>query len=118
MKVKLTTLQRFINSDYIVNGVEEKRVTVTNKIPFNTYRTYKGTFPSYLKNYRDYYFEIDEYCYALKEEYKENRPTYSIEVTKYEYDVEFTKSGKEVIKERLALHEKNAEFYKKMMESL
>lgn len=66
----------------------------------------------YLENYAQYY-DLSEYRFdgKLKEEYRNERPTYSIEVTFKRYDIELTKKGEDFARSRYESHKRNLETY-------
>jgi len=126
MIIKNTSLPRYLYNwsysqypelnDY--NIIAEYPVTkvVTPKLPFISYSecVEKG----YLKDYAQFYrFDKKTFggYYKLKDEYKDNRPTYSIEVTFKRYDIELTEQGMKKARSRYESHKRNLETYARLL---
>lgn len=116
MKVTKKTLNRLHYPHYTVLGTETKRKTVVKSIPNYTGNTLMGIFPAYLKGYEQYYTEVSYgYTYRLKEEYKNHRPAYSIEITYKVYDIELTAEGKSWAEARYFQYKRLADEYSKLL---
>lgn len=98
--------------DYTI--IAERSVTkiVTPRLPFTSYS--KCVEKGYLKDYAQFYNRNGIY-YTLKDEYKDNRPTYSIEVTFKRYDIELTKQGMKKARSRYESHKRNMEAYAQLL---
>lgn len=124
MKTTWTFLNRLYEKDYIVNGTEYARKTLSKPIPYGTGVRYfhngKRHIPDYLDGFEDYY-ECPKGTYDmyfLKREYWENRPHYEITIEYLVYDVDLTDEGKKRIKDRYNHYSKIANRYKKVMSEM
>ena len=102
-------------NDYTVLGAEEVTRKVRRPLPYWTDGCREG---GYLEAYSEYYKEAHPYCCRrrLRDEYRFNRPEYEIEVTYNLLEVELTKRGKRVARERYIMHSRNAQRYAKLLE--
>jgi len=119
MKVTLKTIQYLVPGEhFLINGEEKVTKTVTPFLPYETGQ-YTEHFPNYLKGYESYYKENKRSyrpCYwVLKDEYRENRPTYKLDVTYNIYDITLTHEGRKEAKRRYYLHLRNMEKYRRLM---
>lgn len=117
---KIKTLKHYCGP---VNYVVMEKETITKakqcKIP---YETWSNKFPKYLKGFEQYYdkvtvknyWGVEEY-WKLKDEYKENRPMYSIVLTYDLLTIELTEEGKTEVKRRYEMHKRNMEKYASLL---
>ena len=108
-----------------VNYVVMEKETVTKvkqcKIPYETW--YHTEFPKYLKGFEQYYNKVVEKNFwggvgeywKLKDEYKENRPMYSIVLTYDLLTIELTEEGKTEVERRYEMHKRNMEKYASLL---
>ena len=97
----------------IINKSEPQIKTVERPLPFQT-SSYNG-FPKYLKGYEQYY-DKHSFGWCLKSEYIRNRPSYTITITYYFYDVELNKFGKQYVNKQLKRYERLFKEYQKLSE--
>lgn len=114
MKVTKKTLNRLHYPHYTILGTETKHKTVVKPIPNYTGNTLLNYFPAYLKGYEQCYEDVGVFAYRLKEEYRNHRPTCSIEITYKVYDIELTDEGKCWVDARYFQHKRLAEEYSKL----
>lgn len=94
--------------------------TIIKKAPLSTGWTCncdKDGFPLYLKECKEYY-NIPKHkweMWELKEEYRENRPTYSVTISYELIDIELTEAGKKEVERRYKIHKRNMEKYAKLL---
>ena len=100
--------------DYIIVGKTEYEHTVTHLLPYTTGCTVTNEFPTYLKDYKDYYTKRG-FWWQLKEEYRWNRPSYTITVRNARYDVELTPIGVEHVRKRYEAHKRLMEEFQKLL---
>lgn len=129
MIIKNTSLPRYLYNwsyfrgqdtcefdDYTILAERTVTKVVTPRLPLTTYAdSVEG---GYLKDYAQFYRpEISPFgrYYLLKDEYKGNRPTYSIEVTFKRYDIELTEQGTKRARGRYESHKRNLETYARLL---
>ncbi len=125
MKVKKSELKSLVEGiyrfkgDYIVVGTENFTKTIHHPIPGVTRRRDgKDGLPDYLKGFENYYRTSDYFgmiYYCIKDEYKENRPEYEIEVTSQIVDIRLTEIGRKECERRFNIHKKNMEKYARLL---
>lgn len=94
--------------------------TITKPVPMTTgWGCSENEFPEYLKGCEQFYSynHISRYSadWELKPEYRENRPTYSVEISYELVEVEFTPEGEKEIKRRYNIHKRLMERYGRLM---
>lgn len=115
MKVIKKTLNRLHYPHYTVLGTETKHKTIVKPIPNYTGNSRLGIFPAYLIGYEQCYDIAPRgYAYRLKEEYKNHRPAYSIEITYKVYDIELTEEGARWVNARYFQCKRLADEYSKL----
>lgn len=98
-------------NDYSIVATHEIKKTVTHPIPFSTDAFRFGRDGGYLKDFANYYNPDTYFSAMLKNEYRENRPNYTIEIVYNLYDIELTERGAKKVRDRYELHRRNAERY-------
>ena len=118
MIIKNVSRPRYLYAEYgDFNIVNERTITktVTHYLPLFTCSDCLGK-NGYLENYAQYYELCKCSCYGkLKEEYQNEHPTYSIEVTFKRYDIELTEQGKDKARSRYENHKRNMEAYAQLL---
>lgn len=120
MKVNSTTLYRFHNyrnQSYHVNSVEEQELTLHKPVPMRTGYIYwngRTEFPEYLKGFEHCYQQVGSY-HVLKDEFKANRPEYTITVKQTLYDVTFTEEAKLTMATRYVQHQRLCKIYSDLL---
>ena len=120
MKINATTLYHFSSHgrhSYHINSVEEQELTLHKPVPMRTgYIYWNGLvdFPEYLKGFEHCYRQ--EGCFhVLKDEFKANRPEYTVTVQQVLYDVTFTEEAKLAMATRYVQHQRLCKFYSDLL---
>lgn len=94
----------------VVNVHTLEPITVSKPLPYDTGNISTG-FPAYLYGFENYY---NKGCsgWHLKQEYRKNRPQYTIEVTHVVYDIVLTWCGEEIAQERFKKYQRLAQTYR------
>ena len=118
MKVTKKFIKSFKQYNFEILGQTEVHKTIKHYIPYSTEWNIKtGGFPSYLAGFESYYeYESIHNKWKLKEEYLNNRPKYSVEITYFEYEVKLNEDVKKEIKRRYEYYSKIANKYEKLLE--
>lgn len=120
MRVTKKFLKSYNRYNFEITEQIEVRKTIECYIPqFTGWSATVGEFPSYLNGFESYYERENESIYSkwkLKEEYLNNRPKYSVEITYFEYEVKLNEDVKKEIKRRHEYYSKIANKYEKLLE--
>jgi len=113
--VRKSALNHLIKGTHynVVDVHQLETVKITHPIPYET-GYYTDAFPAYLREFYAYY-DYDGRPWTkgwrLKEEYRENRPTYTIEVTPVAYDIVLTNWGENYAQRRFNQYQRLAKQY-------
>lgn len=113
--VRKSALNRLIQGTQynIVDTHQLEPIKVTHPIPYTTGYG-MNAFPAYLRDFYSYY-TYDDSAYAkgwlLKNEYCQNRPSYTIEIIPVAYDIVLTDNGEEYAQQRLNQYQRLARQY-------
>lgn len=106
------TFKNIVYPYYEIKGYEDVTRELKKPIPLTT--GYSSLdFPSYLKEFKHCYKKVG-IGYHLKDEYINNRPTYSTKVNYREYKLKIDDNSLEQIKKRQIRWTNRAKYYEKL----
>lgn len=98
------------SNDYNIVGRHEVIKTITRPIPTYTSAFVDNKDGGYLRGFAEYYREVWGGS-ILKDEYRENRPNYTVAISYELYDIELTERGLKKVIDRYEQHRRIAERY-------
>lgn len=98
------------DNDYNIVATHEIIKTITRPIPICTIAFRDNADGGYLKGFADYY-RNGWFDAILKDEYRDNRPNYTITISYNLYDIELTEKGMKKVVNRCERYRRLAERY-------